>query len=258
MIAEAALGLPPRRGRRAASARPSGSADGSASGCRAVGRRRDRSAFPLERAAAVAIGTFDGVHRGHRRVIEAARRHGPAPTVITFEPHPRTALGNLVELLATLERRLELLARARRRDDVVVRVHARRSRSSSRRSSPSGAARVGAEARRRRRGLPLRARAPRRSRAARTRSASTSVPVPSSRASPRPRSASPRAGEVGSGGAHARAPAGARRHRRRRRPARRHARLPDREPAVEPDLLVPAYGIYAGAALAIGPRSRSA
>jgi riboflavin kinase/FMN adenylyltransferase len=59
---------------------------------------------------AIAIGTFDGVHRGHRRVIEAAKAAGLPTTVVTFDPHPRTALGNRVELLATLERRLELLA----------------------------------------------------------------------------------------------------------------------------------------------------
>jgi len=61
---------------------------------------------------AVAIGTFDGVHRGHRSVVSAAIATGLAPTVITFDPHPRLALGNNVELIATLERRLELLAEA--------------------------------------------------------------------------------------------------------------------------------------------------
>ncbi len=61
---------------------------------------------------AVAIGTFDGVHLGHRSVIKAAIDSGLAPTVITFDPHPRIALGNDVELIATLERRLELLADA--------------------------------------------------------------------------------------------------------------------------------------------------
>jgi riboflavin kinase/FMN adenylyltransferase len=59
---------------------------------------------------AVAIGTFDGMHRGHRAVVQAAIDTGLAPTVITFDPHPRLALGNHVELIATLERRLELLA----------------------------------------------------------------------------------------------------------------------------------------------------
>jgi riboflavin kinase/FMN adenylyltransferase len=70
-----------------------------------------RTVQELERVPrAVAIGTFDGVHRGHRRVVEAALAAGPRPTVVTFAPHPRTILGNRVELLCTLERRLELLA----------------------------------------------------------------------------------------------------------------------------------------------------
>jgi riboflavin kinase/FMN adenylyltransferase len=58
---------------------------------------------------AVALGTFDGVHRGHLRVIEGAQAAELPTTVVTFDPHPRTALGNRVELLTTLERRLELL-----------------------------------------------------------------------------------------------------------------------------------------------------
>jgi riboflavin kinase / FMN adenylyltransferase len=60
-------------------------------------------------ARSVAIGTFDGVHRGHRRVIEAAKAADLPTTVLTFDPHPRVVLGNQVELLTTLERRLELL-----------------------------------------------------------------------------------------------------------------------------------------------------
>ena len=62
------------------------------------------------RERAVALGTFDGVHRGHRRVIEAALAAGLVTTVVTFHPHPRRVLGYAVELLTTLERRLELLA----------------------------------------------------------------------------------------------------------------------------------------------------
>jgi riboflavin kinase/FMN adenylyltransferase len=58
---------------------------------------------------AVAVGSFDGVHRGHQAVLAAARATGLAPTVITFDPHPRIALGNKVDLLTTLARRLELI-----------------------------------------------------------------------------------------------------------------------------------------------------
>jgi riboflavin kinase / FMN adenylyltransferase len=59
---------------------------------------------------AVALGTFDGLHLGHRRVIEAALATGLQAAVVTFDPHPRAALGNRVELISTLERRLELIA----------------------------------------------------------------------------------------------------------------------------------------------------
>jgi riboflavin kinase / FMN adenylyltransferase len=61
------------------------------------------------RPRAVAVGSFDGVHRGHRAVLAAARDTRLTPTVITFDPHPRIALGNKVELLTTLTRRLELI-----------------------------------------------------------------------------------------------------------------------------------------------------
>jgi len=69
---------------------------------------------------AVAIGTFDGVHRGHRAVIAAAVDSGLRPTVVTFDPHPRVTLGNQVELLSSLDRRLELLADAGAEDVLVV------------------------------------------------------------------------------------------------------------------------------------------
>jgi riboflavin kinase / FMN adenylyltransferase len=79
-----------------------------------------RDPAELERVPrSVAIGTFDGVHLGHRAVIGAAAGAGLRSTVVTFDPHPRAVLGGGVELLATLERRLELLADAGV-DDVLV------------------------------------------------------------------------------------------------------------------------------------------
>ena len=58
----------------------------------------------------MAIGTFDGVHLGHRRVLETALETGLPVRVVTLNPHPRTVVqGNLVEFLTTLERRLELI-----------------------------------------------------------------------------------------------------------------------------------------------------
>ena len=80
-----------------------------------------RSRSELERVSrAVAVGSFDGVHLGHRRVLRAALDAGLRSTVVTFYPHPRTVLGNRVELLTTLERRLELLEDAGVEETLVV------------------------------------------------------------------------------------------------------------------------------------------
>src|SRR5579871_1023839 len=48
----------------------------------------------IPRGIVVAMGNFDGVHLGHRAVIEAAiamgRAHGKPALALTFEPHPRS------------------------------------------------------------------------------------------------------------------------------------------------------------------------
>ena len=74
-------------------------------------------AEPAERA--VAIGTFDGVHRGHRAVIEQAIASGLRTAVVTFDPHPRAVLGYDVQLLAPFDRRVELI-RALGPDELLV------------------------------------------------------------------------------------------------------------------------------------------
>lgn len=64
----------------------------------------------------VAVGTFDGVHLGHRAVIEGA------DTVLTFDPHPVSVIspGNEPKLLTTLERKGELVGALGARELVVI------------------------------------------------------------------------------------------------------------------------------------------
>jgi riboflavin kinase/FMN adenylyltransferase len=46
-----------------------------------------------QRPTAIALGSFDGLHRGHRRVIAAVTAAGAGvPTVVSFWPHPREVL----------------------------------------------------------------------------------------------------------------------------------------------------------------------
>src|SRR5688572_5212166 len=64
---------------------------------------------------AVAIGTFDGVHRGHRVVVHAAldaRGPGVRAAVLTFHPHPLVVLRPEVAppAISTLKRRLVVLS----------------------------------------------------------------------------------------------------------------------------------------------------
>ena len=57
--------------------------------------------------AVASAGFFDGVHIGHRAVIETlvleARRRGEESLVLTFWPHPRVVLGSAGEDFALLE-----------------------------------------------------------------------------------------------------------------------------------------------------------
>ena len=68
------------------------------------------------RPTAIALGSFDGLHRGHRRLItavtgEAVEAEGLVPTVVSFWPHPREVLRGEVRLRLDLpEEQLDLLA----------------------------------------------------------------------------------------------------------------------------------------------------
>lgn len=70
------------------------------------------------RPCVATIGAFDGVHRGHRAVVdqllEQAREHDLPPTVVTFEPHPREYLQRqqAPARLTTLREKVEVLGGA--------------------------------------------------------------------------------------------------------------------------------------------------
>src|SRR5439155_1245683 len=76
---------------------------------------------------AVAIASFAGVHLGHadviRRTVAAASQSGAAPTLITFEPHPRCVLdpANCPQSITTLQEKLALLEAAGVEHAIVLR-----------------------------------------------------------------------------------------------------------------------------------------
>lgn len=66
--------------------------------------------------AAAAVGSFDGVHAGHRAILrtltDTARKNGGESVVVTFDPHPRQVVGETgVGLLNSTEEKLWLLER---------------------------------------------------------------------------------------------------------------------------------------------------
>src|SRR4051812_6614644 len=74
------------------------------------------SLTPASGRCALTIGNFDGVHRGHRalidRVVAKARELSLTSCVLTFEPHPREffAPGSAPARLTRLREKLELIA----------------------------------------------------------------------------------------------------------------------------------------------------
>ncbi|MEO8076881.1 MAG: bifunctional riboflavin kinase/FAD synthetase [Acidobacteriota bacterium] len=75
----------------------------------------------------LALGNFDGLHRGHMKIIDRVRRRagerGGTPAAMTFDPHPARVLrpDKAPPLLMTKEQRLEALARSGMQGVAVVR-----------------------------------------------------------------------------------------------------------------------------------------
>ncbi len=76
----------------------------------------DTDQLPLFQNAVITIGTFDGVHLGHRQIIERLKEEAAAingeTVIITFHPHPRKVVSSAIlgiRLINTMEEKLELL-----------------------------------------------------------------------------------------------------------------------------------------------------
>src|SRR5262245_7481381 len=75
----------------------------------------------------LALGNFDGLHRGHLKIVERVRRgaleHGGTPMAMTFDPHPPRVVrpDKAPPLLMTLPQRLDALEHAGMRAVAVVR-----------------------------------------------------------------------------------------------------------------------------------------
>ncbi|WP_026913900.1 bifunctional riboflavin kinase/FAD synthetase [Christiangramia portivictoriae] len=78
-------------------------------------QHKGANSFHSERQTVVTIGTFDGVHAGHRKIIDrlvnAARANNLDSVVLTFFPHPRMVLQKEsdIKLINTIEERRQLL-----------------------------------------------------------------------------------------------------------------------------------------------------
>jgi len=82
---------------------------------------------PRWHAPVLALGNFDGLHRGHAKIIDRVRRRagerGGTPAAMTFDPHPPRVVrpDKAPPLLMTTEQRLEALGRAGMQGVAVVR-----------------------------------------------------------------------------------------------------------------------------------------
>lgn len=73
------------------------------------------NAFKSDHPTVITIGTFDGVHAGHQKIIErlitSAKMSGMESAILTFFPHPRMVLQKEsgIQLINTIEERIQLL-----------------------------------------------------------------------------------------------------------------------------------------------------
>ena len=81
--------------------------------------------FNCKKSTIITIGTFDGVHLGHQKILKKlnveAENNGLESSVLTFFPHPRTVLnpGSSLKLINTIEERISLFKKSKI-DNLIV------------------------------------------------------------------------------------------------------------------------------------------
>lgn len=76
---------------------------------------KNRTDIKLTKPTVVTIGTFDGIHIGHRKIIEqlliSSKKYQLQSTILTFFPHPRMVLqqNTDLKLINTIDERIQIL-----------------------------------------------------------------------------------------------------------------------------------------------------
>ena len=77
---------------------------------------RGLESLPLFEKPVITFGSFDGIHKGHRvilnEVVQKAKKRGAQSVVISFHPHPREIIypkDKTLQLISSVEEKIEIL-----------------------------------------------------------------------------------------------------------------------------------------------------
>ena len=76
---------------------------------------KDINSYPADKKSILTIGTFDGIHIGHQKIIQTlvakAKKENLLANVLTFFPHPRMVLQkeSQIKLIDTIQEREDFL-----------------------------------------------------------------------------------------------------------------------------------------------------